>query len=48
MTLPHAVDERVVDRVLHQLVQHHGERRRDFARQLARIAVDDEVDLEIR
>ena len=47
MALPDAVDERVVDRVLHQFVEHDRERGRDFAGQLACVAVDDEVDLEV-
>ena len=39
-----AFRERVVDRVLHELVEHDRERRRDLARQLARVAFDLEAD----
>ena len=37
--------ERVVDRVLHQLVEHDRERRRDLARQLAGVALDLEAQI---
>ena len=37
----------MVDRVLHELVEHDRERRRDLARQLAGVAVDHEVDREV-